>query len=384
MRAATVGVDVGGTKIAAGLVDADGEVLARTTLPTPDGDAAALLGSIGTAVDQVRDARPGTPVDAVGVAVAGLVDVERTSVLFAPNLSGWREEPLARKLATATGLPVALENDANAATWGEARYGAGRGIHQLVCVTVGTGIGGAMVLGGVLHRGRWGVAGEIGHLQLQHDGRLCPCGNRGCWEQYASGSALVATARAYAAERPVEASMLLSLAGTVEGIEGRHVMHAAREGDPVALAAFETCGSWLGRGLASMAAMLDPEVFVIGGGVAEAGDLLLAPARATFAENLLAGSHRPHARLVAGTLGSDAGLIGAADLARAMVAKSALERGKRAATPRLVRLPGGAESLAGPQPRMDRPLAVLDRADVGAAADGRDELGQDRQGDLRR
>jgi glucokinase len=247
---------------------------------------------------------------------------------------------------TAIGLPVALENDANAATWGEARYGAGRGLHHLVCVTVGTGIGGSMILGGVLHRGRWGFAGEVGHLQVQHDGRPCACGNRGCWEQYASGTALVTTAREYAADRPDQAVVLLALAGTVDAIEGRHVMHAAREGDPVALQAFDTCGTWLGRGLASKAAMLDPERFVIGGGVAEAGDLLLGPARAAFAQTLLARDHRPSADLVTGALGTDAGLVGAADLARARVAKRAVER-RRTVTPRLVRLAGGTERLAG-------------------------------------
>jgi glucokinase len=253
---------------------------------------------------------------AVGLGAAGLVDETRQIVRFAPNLD-WVEEPLGPAVAAGCGLPVVVENDANAAAWGEFRFGAGRGTHDLVAVTVGTGIGGGIVHRDRLVRGSYGMAAEFGHLVRVQDGRLCGCGKRGCWEQYASGNALLRKARELAAERRGEAHLLLGLGdGTPEGVTGQHVTEAAREGDPVALEAFRRIGTWLGTGLADVAALLDPAVFVIGGGVSEAGELLLMPARAAFAGALVAGDHRPHAQIVAAVLGNDAGMIGAADLAR--------------------------------------------------------------------
>jgi glucokinase len=210
-----------------------------------------------------------------------------------------------------------VENDANAAAWGEARFGAGRGEENLVCITVGTGIGGGLVVDGRLLRGRFGAAGEIGHIQMVEGGRPCGCGQRGCWEQYASGNALVRCAREQAAERRSEAVILLGLGdGTPEGITGRHVNEAATRGDPVALEAYAVTGHWIGQGMADLAAVLDPGRFVIGGGVSEAGDLIIKPAAGAFDELLTAGQHRPKADVVAAELGNDAGLVGAADLAR--------------------------------------------------------------------
>jgi glucokinase len=212
---------------------------------------------------------------------------------------------------------VVVENDANAAAWGENRFGAGRDETDLVCVTVGTGIGGGIVVEDRLYRGRFGIGGEIGHMQVVADGRLCGCGQRGCWEQYASGNALVRDARERAAESRTEASVLLHMGdGTPEMITGRHVTEAARLGDEVALAAFATVGRWLGQGMADLVAVLDPGRFIIGGGVSEAGDLVLRPAREAF-EALLTGREvRPVAQVVLAELGNDAGLVGAADLAR--------------------------------------------------------------------
>lgn len=316
MTRGTIGVDVGGTKIAAGLLDESGAVLARCQVPTPAEDGPATVAAIAMVVERLVAGSPGVTVAAVGAAIAGLVDASRTTVLHASNVGGWRNEPLAARLNEATGLPVVLDNDANAAAWGEASQGDAPTAGNLVVVTVGTGIGGAIIVEGALHRGEFGVAGEIGHLTIEHDGRTCTCGGRGCWEQYASGSALVAAARAGAASHPGTASLLLSMAGSAEAIEGRHVMNAAREGDPIALAAFTDCGTWLGRGLATLAAVLDPGAFVIGGGVAEAGELLLEPARNAFHGSLLAREHRPAPVIVAGSLGNDAGLVGAALLAR--------------------------------------------------------------------
>jgi len=310
----TVGVDVGGTKVAAGVVDEQGQVLARVRRAS----TAQVPGAAEQVItDVVRELGASFPVEAVGVGAAGLVDETRSIVRFAPNL-GWREQPLRAQLEQATGLPVVVENDANAAAWGEYRFGAARGRDDVVMLTVGTGIGGALVMAGRLHRGRYGLAGEVGHLVLDKDGRHCGCGRRGCWEQYASGNALLRTARNRAAQERDRARVLLSYGdGTPEGVAGPHVTAAAQAGDAVALETFEEVGYWLGRGMAELAAVLDPGSYVVGGGVSEAGELLLAPARREFAAHLVGADVRPIAEIVPAALGNLAGLVGAADLARA-------------------------------------------------------------------
>jgi glucokinase len=310
--ALAIGVDIGGTKVAAGVVDGDGRVVAETRRPTPNDDAGAALSAV---VEAVRELLRDNDVEAVGVAAAGYVSADRTTMLFAPNLP-WRDVPVRDRVSEGVGLPVVVENDANAAAWAEHRFGAGRGEPDLVCLTVGTGIGAGIVLDGVLYRGRWGVAGEPGHVCVVRDGLPCGCGNHGCLEQYASGTALTRYAREAAAREPARAARLRELAGD-GAIEGPHVTAAAREGDPLAVAAFAEAGRWLGRGIADLAAVLDPGVFVVGGGVADAGELLLGPARESFAASLSGRGHRPVADVRAAALGNTAGLVGAADLARA-------------------------------------------------------------------
>jgi glucokinase len=310
----TIGVDIGGTKVAGGVVDESGLILARARVDTPAKDAKAAEDAIVAVVEQLRG---DFDIDAVGLGIAGFVDESRSRVYFAPNLPDWHNEPVRDDVSRRLGLPVVVENDANAAAWGENRFGAGRDETDLVCVTVGTGIGGGIVIEDRLYRGRFGIGGEIGHMQVVADGRLCGCGQRGCWEQYASGNALVREARERAAESRNQATVLLRMGdGTPEMITGRHVTEAARLGDEVALAAFATVGRWLGQGLADLVAVLDPGRFIIGGGVSEAGDLVLRPAREGF-ELLLTGRDvRPVAQVVLAELGNDAGLVGAADLAR--------------------------------------------------------------------
>lgn len=309
----TIGVDVGGTKVAAGVVDESGLILDRTRVDTPPHDPDAVVAAIAGAVDQLRTGRE---IETVGIGVAGFVDHERANVYFAANLR-WQDVPLRAELEQRLGLPVVVENDANAAAWGEFRFGAGREETHIVCVTVGTGIGGGVIAGGELYRGGFGVAAEIGHVQVVAGGRPCGCGQRGCWEQYASGNALVRDARERAAESREEAEILLRLGdGTPEGIKGEHVSQAARLGDPVAITTFESLGGWLGQGLASLAAVLDPETFLVGGGVSEAGDLFFKPMVDAFHRLLTGGDHRPVATVELAQLGNDAGLVGAADLAR--------------------------------------------------------------------
>jgi glucokinase len=308
-----VGVDIGGTKVAAGVVDEGGAVLARARRVTPSKDAAAVEATIA---DVVRELRAAHDVVAVGIGAAGFVDDARARVRFAPHLA-WRDEPLRDALTGVLGLPVVVENDANAAAWAEWRFGAGRGESHLVCVTLGTGIGGGMVIEGVPQRGRYGMAGEFGHMVVVPDGRRCECGNRGCLEQYASGNVLGREARELArAGSPVTVSLLERVAGDVEALVGPVVTEAAREGDPCAVELFDDVGRWLGVGLANLAAALDPGTFVIGGGVSEAGELLLGPARESFRRTLTGRGYRPVARIVSAAYGPEAGLVGAADLAR--------------------------------------------------------------------
>ncbi|NYH50885.1 MULTISPECIES: ROK family glucokinase [Nocardiopsis] len=310
----TIGVDIGGTKIAAGVVDPAGQILDKVKYPTPSDDPAALAEVVAKAVDELR-ARRGA-VEAVGVGVAGFVDEDRATVQVAVNL-GLREEPLRDRVRERVGLPVVIENDANAAAWAEARFGAGRGSDHIVCVTLGTGIGGGLVIGGTLHRGRYGVAAEIGHYRMVPNGRRCACGNHGCWEQYASGRALVAEGQDRARTDPRAAERMLKLAdGVVEQVQGHVITQAALEGDPAALECFAAVGEWAGLGLADLAAILDPECFVLGGGVSDAGAIILEPVRASFARHVPGRPNRRLADVRLAELGGEAGIVGAGDLAR--------------------------------------------------------------------
>jgi glucokinase len=308
-----IGVDIGGTKVAAGVVDDEGKVLARARRRTPSHDPGHIVDVVVEIVRQLRTEHEAGP---VGIGAAGYIDSDRSHVLFAPNLPGWRNTPLREQVSEGLGTDVVVENDANAAAWGEFRFGAGEQQPDLVCLTIGTGIGGGVVIGGQLYRGRFGIAGEPGHMRVVPGGRACGCGNLGCWEQYASGSALVRAAREVAHERKEDARRLLQLAGSLENIDGPTVTMAANEGDTAAIDCFDEIGRWLGQGMADLAAVLDPGRFVVGGGVADAGELLLRPARETFGHSLSGRGHRPAPDIVAAQLGSDAGLIGAADLAR--------------------------------------------------------------------
>lgn len=316
-----VGVDIGGTKVSAGVVDGGGRVIDRERRPTPSHDVEETEATIAEVVAVLSERHD---VAAVGIGAAGWIANDRATVLFSPHLA-WRDEPLRAALADRIGVPVLVENDGNAAAWAEYRFGAARGAAVAVCITLGTGIGGGLVVNGVVLRGAYGVGSEFGHMTVVPDGRRCACGNRGCWEMYASGTALARDARELAEESPVAAHALLrAVSGHPNRLSGLVVTEVARLGDPAAIEIYTAMGRWLGRGIANLAAALDPAVFVIGGGVSEAGDdLLLEPARQMFAESLTGRGFRPAARIVMAQLGPDAGLVGAADLARGAAAPSA-------------------------------------------------------------
>jgi len=309
---AAIGVDIGGTKIAAGLVADDGSILDAANAPTPASadDIARVV------VDLVEQLDGEHEIDGVGIGAAGFVDADRATIRFAPNIE-WRDAPLAAQVRELLDVPVIVENDANVAAWGEYRFGAGEDVDDLLLVTVGTGIGGGIVHGGQLFRGSYGFAAEIGHMRVVPDGILCGCGQHGCWEQYASGRALVREARRHVSEADRAAAPLAEkVEGDIERITGPMVTELAQAGDELCIALFAEVGRWLGEGIATLSAILDPSVIAFGGGVAAAGDLLLVPATSAFEEHLTAREYRTPATLRLAKLGNDAGLIGAADLVR--------------------------------------------------------------------
>jgi len=312
--ALTIGIDVGGTKVLGGVVDEFGNVLAKSRKDTPRQGGKALTQTIADVAKELLSLHR---VESVGVSAAGFVSSDRKTMLATPNIADWNGVNLDDELTTLIGLPVIIENDANAAAWGEAKFGAGQNQDHMMMLTVGTGIGGGIVVNGALYRGAFGIAAEFGHIRVVPDGHLCGCGARGCFEQYASGNALLRHARESINASPEIARNLLSRGdGTIEGLTGAAITEAARDGDPVALAAFNTTGQWLGAGIASLSVILDPACVVIGGGVIGAGEILLKPAREALERTMpFAGKH-PYPAIIAAKLGNEAGLVGVADLAR--------------------------------------------------------------------
>jgi len=310
----TIGIDVGGTKVLGGVVDESGKVLTTARKDTPRQGGSALTQTIA---DVAKELLQKHSVTSVGVSAAGFVSSDRKTMLATPNIADWNGVDLDHHLTQLIGLPVVIENDANAAAWGEAKFGAGKNQNHMMMLTVGTGIGGGIVVNGALYRGAYGIAAEFGHMRVVPEGHICGCGARGCFEQYASGNALLRHAREAINASPEVARNLLSRGdGTVAGLTGQAITEAARDGDPVALTAFNTTGQWLGAGIASLAVLLDPACVVIGGGVISAGEILLKPTRESLERNMpFAGKH-PYPEIIAAQLGNEAGLVGVADLAR--------------------------------------------------------------------
>lgn len=298
-----IGFDIGGTNVRAGLVNDAGEVLATRTMPTAD-NAADLEESIEKLVAELS---PGNNISGVGLAVAGFIDPTCTIVRFAPHLP-WRNATVRKNLEERIGMPVRLEHDANSAAWGEARFGAGRKAKDWVFFAIGTGIGATLMSGGEIYRGAFGTAPEFGHLTVVPNGRPCSCGKRGCLERYASGTALPDTAA------ELRGSYETTLA---EDASSEDIVAAARGGDPLAIAVMEDFARWLGLGLAMVVDVLDPELIVLGGGVSRESDLFLDLARKHMQDNIVGAGFRDVAELKVAVLGSQAGMIGAADLARA-------------------------------------------------------------------
>jgi glucokinase len=302
-----IGIDIGGTKIAAGVVTDAGTIVQAMTVPTPR-EQEHIVRCIADTVAVLRQAHP--EVAAIGVGAAGMVDWPSGHIRWAPN-NAYHDLPLQRLLAASSGLPTVVENDANAAAWAEAAVGAGAGLANVIAVTIGTGIGAGIILNGELQRGDTGIAGEAGHMIVNPSGsERCACGATGCLEAMASGTALGRLGRL-----AVAAGQAGWLDGPAEDVTGEMVHAAARRGDPTALRLFGEIGYWLGVGTASLANIFDPQLVIIGGGLASTGDLLLQPARDSLERFIFAREHRKLPPLVPAQLGADAGLIGAALLA---------------------------------------------------------------------
>ncbi|AIJ33903.1 MULTISPECIES: ROK family protein [Corynebacterium] len=310
----TIGFDIGGTNLRAAVVDANGQILDAASTSTPQ------TGSEMTAaiVELAHQLRASHDIAAVGLAVAGFLDPDCEIVRFAPHLP-WRDDyPLRKKLADELGLPVRLEHDANSAAWGEYRFGAARDAETWVLFAVGTGIGATLMHRGEIYRGSFGTAPEFGHLTVVPGGRACSCGKQGCLERYASGSSLVDCAVEIATRGGYKrCGLYRKVVG--KHATGRDVMEAARAGDELGLAALDSFATWLGRGLAIVADVLDPALIVLGGGVAADASMFIDTARETMAATMVGAGYRPVADIQCAELGPQAGMIGVADLARTMV-----------------------------------------------------------------
>ncbi len=297
-----VGIDVGGTKCLGVALGPDGTVLGQQRVPTPN-DPDTLVETL-VAITEALGAE-----EAVGIAVPGLVNRDGV-LLAAPNLTRVTMLPLRDLVAARSGLRVVVDNDNTVACLAEWVLGAGRGCDDMVLVGLGTGIGGGFVSGGRLQRGHHGFAGEFGHMVVQPDGLLCPCGQRGCWERYASGSGLAHLAREVAAEGRL--ADVVAAAGSIEALRGEHITAAARSGHPDALEVLDRYATWVAVGLVNLTNLFDPGRIVLSGGLSAEPELYLPPITAAYERTLFAGGLRPRPTVGFAELGPLAGGIGAA------------------------------------------------------------------------
>ena len=308
----SVGIDIGGTKILGALVDEQGTVVQEKRIASPAQDPSRMVEDVAGLITELLEIEP--EVAGIGVAAAGFIDAERSKVLYAPNLN-WRNEPLKQRISEKVGREVVIENDANAAGWAEFRFGAAQSYGSMMMLTLGTGVGGAVVADGKLMRGGFGIGGELGHVTVVDGGIKCGCGRLGCVEQYSSGTALLRELRRIAVEGNSAGARLRELAGDAE-LTGHHAYLAFQEGDPATIEQVEVAAEYLARAMGSLVAVLDPEVFVIGGGLSDLGKGILEPITRHFSAQLPASGFRPEADIVLATFANEAGVIGAADLSR--------------------------------------------------------------------
>jgi glucokinase len=320
-RPVLLGFDLGGTKLLGIVLDATtDQPIVEHKVPTPPGDVDAVVDAIEALASELVAAAAtatGSPVQpiAAGLGAPGLVD--RSGVLrYGANLPGVVDGPLGERLTAALGVPVAVDNDATCAAWAEHAAGAGRGVEHSITITLGTGIGAGIVAKGQVLRGTNGFAGEPGHMVLDPNGPRCPCGRRGCWERYGSGSGLGWLAREAAAVDGGLGAVIDLAGGSIEAIRGEHVTAAAAAGDAEALVVMARLAWWVALGISNVVNLLDPQVVILGGGLVDVGELLLDPVREAYSGLVYGGPHRPVVDIVPAALGSSAGARGAALLAR--------------------------------------------------------------------
>lgn len=310
MQHAAIGIDIGGTSCKAALVDESGEIHSRVEVPT---ETAAGTKSILAVAETLLERAPDLSLQVVGVGVgaAGFVDFDDGTVNFSPNLS-YGDPHVATAVRDHIGRPVVVDNDANAAAWGESCFGGAKGARHLSLLTLGTGVGGGFVVDGKLIRGATGAGAEIGHMVIDPDGPECPCGLRGCLERFASGSAIARMAADALGDDP--RSAILDFSGSAADVSAVHVARAAAQYDETARSVLRTAGIYLAIGMSNIVNMFDPDVIVLSGSVVKAGEPYLGPARDELNRRTLAQRRRP-VRLDVSSLGTDAGILGAAALA---------------------------------------------------------------------
>ena len=309
-----IGIDIGGTKILGALVDESGKILFEERVPSPAQDPDKMVEVVVALIKSITE-KATEVIVGVGVAAAGFIDADQSTILYAPNLN-WRHEPLRERLQALVPHKVVIENDANAAGWAEYKFGAGRGAKDMVMLTLGTGVGGAVIADYKLRRGGFGIGGELGHVKVVQDGKQCGCGRKGCVEQYASGTAVLKAAKKLASSDGPAGRRLRELKEQAGELNGHLVYQALLEGDQGARQVVAEAGDYLGQAMGTISAVLDPQIYVIGGGLSEAGELILEPIRQAFSKELPARGFRPEAKVVAAQFSNQAGVIGAADLAR--------------------------------------------------------------------
>ena len=311
-----IGIDLGGTGIKAGVVDENGNIILKDSCPTgaERGYGAVIQDMAMLAIDATK--RSGHRMDeikAIGIGLPGVMDPRTGRVPFCTNL-GWHDVPIIEEMAKYTDRPVFVDNDATVAGLAESVAGVSAGCENSVFVTLGTGVGGGVVIGGKVFSGSHGVASEIGHMVTVAGGEMCTCGNRGCWERYASATALIREGRKLCGAKP-ETALLKAVDGDLKAITAKHVIDLAKAGDPDCMALFDDYVYHLCVGLSNLVNVYDPEVIALGGGVSHAGEFLLNAVRAKLPE-MIFYKDMPYARVELARLTNDAGIIGAAMLGR--------------------------------------------------------------------
>jgi glucokinase len=312
-RRSVLAVDLGGTKTITSVILSTGEITCRKYFLTlADGDPRQVIDRLSSVLTEtMAQAKLKTSdIDGIGIAVAGILDIDRGIVTTSPNLPHWRNVPLRDIFADRLGIVTYVVNDANAAALGEHRFGAGMGFKNIIYLTVSTGIGGGIIIGGELYSGADGCAGEVGHMTIEADGPKCHCGNFGCLEAMASGWA-VAKEAMMRINRGERSSITELVNGRLEDITAETVAMAARRGDRLACEIVAKAANYLGIGLANLVNIFNPELIIIGGGLSKMGDMLLKPARKMLRERAFRLPART-ARIVRARLGSNAGIIGVA------------------------------------------------------------------------